>query len=445
MDAERRNTNKLRQTSRRNLPSGIIIPVAMALCLAMGVTTSASAGSRDQAKRIYDRLIGSPPSADCLDQLETEVAANNATGAALDAITDDRATTNPGDKCIGQDFYRVTLKNFITPWTNEEQTVYAPLNDYTATVIGIIRDEYDFRSILYDNVLYVGSGISPAYATDNNDHYQAMTDQHSDLQAILTRTTQSSPSTLGLPPYATAGVITTRQGAKAYFVDGTNRAMFRFTFINHMCTDLQEIKDTTRSPDRIRRDVSRSPGGDSRIFMNACVGCHSGMDPMAQAFAYYDYEYPLDSNNNPLFDQGHEVYNDVGFVDPDTGTRVQGKYHINEKNFEFGYSTPDDHWDNYWRAGPNSVLGWGWSDNTNTGSGTGAASLGKELADSYAFAHCQVKKVFKVVCLRPPIDATDRAQIDTMVNDFKSATGKNTSGFNLKEVFAESAAYCMGN
>lgn len=435
MDADIQNTNKLRATRA-------VMSVVIMLFLSMLLSSTVSAAPRDQAKRIYDRLTGSPPSTNCLDQLETKVAASNATGAALDAMNDDGS----GDKCIGQDFYRVTLKNFVTPWTNEEQTVYAPLNDYTATVIGIIRDEYDFRSILSGDVLYIGSGISPAYAPDSNDHYQTMTDNNSDLQALLTRTTQSSSSTLGLPTYATAGVMTTRQGAKAYFVDGTNRAMFRFTVLNHMCTDLQEIKDTSRTPDRIRQDVSRSPGGDSRIFMNACVGCHAGMDPMAQAFAYYDYEYPLDSNNDPLYDQGHEVYNDVGFVDPDTGSRVQGKYHINNKNFEYGYRTPDDHWDNYWRAGPNSVLGWGWSDSSTTGSGTGAASLGQELADSYAFAHCQVEKVFKAVCLRSPVDATDRAQIDTMVTNFKNANGKNTStGFNLKEVFAESAVYCMGN
>ena len=42
-------------------------------------------------------------------------------------------------------------------------------------------------------------------------------------------------------------------------------------------------------PDRIRQDVSRSPGGDSRVFLNSCIGCHSGMDPMAQAFAYYNF------------------------------------------------------------------------------------------------------------------------------------------------------------
>ena len=37
-------------------------------------------------------------------------------------------------------FYNVTLKNWIAPWTNEEQTVFTDLNDYTATAIGMIRD-----------------------------------------------------------------------------------------------------------------------------------------------------------------------------------------------------------------------------------------------------------------------------------------------------------------
>ena len=66
--------------------------------------------------------------------------------------------------------------------------------------------------------------------------------------------------------------------------------MFRFTLINHLCRDMEQVHDTSRPPDRIRQDVSRSPGGDSRIFLNNCIGCHSGMDPMAQAFAYYDFD-----------------------------------------------------------------------------------------------------------------------------------------------------------
>ena len=68
--------------------------------------------------------------------------------------------------------------------------------------------------------------------------------------------------------------------------------MFRFTLMNHLCMDLEQLKDFSRPMDRIRQDVSRSPGGDSTLFLTQCVSCHSGMDPMAQAFAYYEWDYP---------------------------------------------------------------------------------------------------------------------------------------------------------
>jgi hypothetical protein len=108
------------------------------------------------------------------------------------------------------------------------------------------------------------------------------------LFAALTPLTQSS--VLGIPAAATAGLLTSRASSEAFFVDGTNRAMFRFTMMNHMCRDMEQVHDTSLPPDRIRQDVSRSPGGDSRIFLNNCIGCHSGMDPFAQAFAYYDFD-----------------------------------------------------------------------------------------------------------------------------------------------------------
>ncbi len=47
--------------------------------------------------------------------------------------------------------------------------------------------------------------------------------------------------------------------------------------------------DTSLPSDRIRQDVAASPGGDSRVRLQSCVGCHSHMDPMAGAFAYYDF------------------------------------------------------------------------------------------------------------------------------------------------------------
>jgi len=378
--------------------------------LLVSMATSLSAGPREQAKRIHDRIAGVPASSlvsgtattPVLDRMAVEIGAGRPLSAAFIAMEDSA-------------FYNVTLKNFVTPWTNEEQTVFAPLNDYTATVIGVVRDNRPFNTLLSADLLYIGDpslGLPP-YSTTNNDHYVAMENQGVDLKNHLMDVAQSTVT--GLPSSATAGVMTSRAAAEAFFIAGTNRAMFRFTLLNHLCTDLEQIKDNTRPTDRIRQDVSRSPGGDSRIFMNSCVGCHSGMDPMTQALAYYNYDEDLRSL----------VY---------TPGVVQPKYLINQENFKYGYVTPDDHWSNYWRSGPNRSLGW---DNTLSGSGIGVKSLGEELEHSEAFASCQVKKVFKAICLRDPRDNADRTKVSDMITSFKA------SNYNLKQVFAESAVYCM--
>ena len=182
--------------------------------------------------------------------------------------------------------------------------------------------------------------------------------------------------------------------------------------------------DTTRPPDRIRQDVSRSPGGDSSLFLNNCVGCHSGMDPMAQAFAYYGFS---NTSTTTASTTGQIVY---------TPGQVQPKYFINATNFPQGYVTPDDHWDNRWRGGVNQLLGW---DATQSGSGAGAKALGQELESSAAFASCQVTRVFKYVCFRAPSNAADRTQVAAMISSFQS------NSYSLRHVFAEAAVYCEGN
>jgi hypothetical protein len=376
------------------------------LCLAGTclLPAAAFADARSQAKRMHDRLAGVPPTEAVLTAMASDIAAGRPTDAAYKAMQH-RA------------FYDVTLKNFAMPWTNRDQTVFAPLNDYVATVIGMVRDDVAFDRVLYDDILYIGrsgSGV-PGYSASSNDHYAALESQGVSLKDNLVQTTQSAAN--GIPSDATAGVITTRAAAQAFFVAGTNRAMFRYTLMNHLCTDLEQVQDPTRPPDRIRQDVSRSPGGDSRLFLNNCIACHSGMDPMAQAFAYYDYDETA----------GRMLY---------TPGVVRPKYFHNKDTFPAGYSTPDDSWDNYWRKGQNSLLGW---DGSLPGKGAGAKSLGRELARSDAFASCQVQKVFKNVCFRSPSDAQDRARVQSMTASFKA------NGYQLKRVFAEAATYCMGD
>ena len=378
--------------------------IAVITLLVFSATAMSDALERRQAKRLHDRLAGIPPGKSVLDDMEAELMAGNNMAAAFIAM-DNKA------------FYNITLKNFAAPWSNRDRTLFTPLNDYTATVIGMIRDGTPFNELLSANLLYVGDpdlGL-PDYSMTDNDHYQALQDQGVDLKANLEAVTQTSVT--DLPASATAGVMTTRAAAEAFFVAGTNRAMFRFTLLNHLCNDMEQVKDSSYSPDRIRQDVSRSPGGDSRLFLNSCIGCHNGMDPMAQAFAYYNFD---ETSQRLQYTPGS----------------VQPKYHINADTFKHGFITADDRWDNYWRSGQNALLGW---DSNLQGSGFGAKSMGKELANSEAFARCQVKKAFRTVCLREPGNAADRMQLDITTASFKA------DNYNMKTVFAEVAVYCMGD
>ena len=408
---------------------GELIGKGLGLCLtgvlATALTANALAGDteRRQAKRIHDRLTGVAPSETVLDAMEQSIVANGGwntprSGVAAAQMAMNSDPSDPDYDPLAYNFYNVTLKNFASPWTNEEQSAFVPLNDYSATVIGMVRDDVPFNQVLSADVLYKGAAGLPgvaAYSPANNDHYQDLEDLHYDLSdpAVLQSNVQSTLN--GIPSNATAGVVTSRAAAEAFFIAGTNRAMFRFTMMNHLCTDLEPLKDVTRPPDRIRQDVSRSPGGDSRIFLNSCVGCHAGMDPMAQAYSYYQYDET----------SGRLVY---------TPGTVQPKYLINADNFRYGYVTTDDHWDNYWRKGQNANLGWG--AEIPEAQRNGAKTLGQELANSEAFARCQGIKVYRAVCLSDPSESD--------LTGLLSASGFETS-YNMKDLFAYAADACKGD
>jgi len=363
---------------------GLVAAVIAVLCAGQAV-----AGPNEQAKRIFDRIAGVPPSATELATMSGYLASGDTTDAVNVALN-------------AAPFYNTVLKNFAMPWTN--------------------RDDVPFNTALSADILYVSnaSGL-PAPSAANNDHYATAETQGVDLKSTLVQTTQSG--VYAIPSTATAGLMTTRASASSFFINGTNRAMFRFTLIAHLCNDLETVEDITRPPDRIRQDVSRSPGGDSRVFLNSCIGCHSGMDPMAQAFAFYNFVGTVvgDGTNTGALQYTQGV--------------TQAKYHINTGNFPQGFVTPDDSWSNRWRTGANSALGW---NSSLPGSGNGAKSLGQELAGSQAFASCQAQKVFQAVCYRTPASTADVSQVATMTQNFQNG------GYKYKQLFASAAVYCMG-
>ena len=167
--------------------------------------------------------------------------------------------------------------------------------------------------------------------------------------------------------------ITTRAASEAFFIAGTNRAMFRFTLMNHLCMDMEQVHDTTRPPDRIRQDVTRSPGGDSRVFLNNCIGCHSGMDPMAQAFAYYNFDETSAGSSTRRARSSRSTST--------TTTTFAG---LRRRPTTTGTTTGGQ--------GQNALLGW---DPTLPGSGQRREVARSRSSRERAFARCQVQKVFR--------------------------------------------------
>ena len=391
------------RTRIRDFRKTICLVTAAAL-LTAGV---ANAGPREQAKRLHDRLTGVPPTAAVLDSMTSMIEANDAIGAAMLAMD------NPA-------FYNTTVRQLAAPWTNRERSVYVELNDTIATVIGLIRDDLPFDQALYSDTVYVGTPNATGipYSHTDNDHYVDLDLNRVDLSDPnnLAPQTQSSLQGTQLGAMQTAGILTTRGFAEAYLVAGTNRAAVRFAALNMMCLDQEDLRDLTAHPDRIRQDVTRSPGGDSNIFLNDCLTCHTGLDAMAGGFAYYDFDE----------DQQRLVYTDG---------QVQAKYLRDAGTFPFGYETVDDSWIDYWRTGPNAYVGWNAAGN---GSGNGAKSVGMEIGQTRQFAMCQVRNVFEQVCYRSPNGPTDEQAVESI------ATAFELNQRSMKRIYAEVGAYCMG-
>lgn len=383
------------------------------LVLVLIFSTHLYAGPKEDTKFLVDRILGTSVTPAKFQEVENLVTLGQDKQAALVLVD------HP-------DFYNVTLRSHFIQRATEESNKYYPLNDYTATLIGMVRDNIPYNRVLSDDILYIGgSGQGlPAYSATDNNHYEEMEKRAVDLSdpAKLVRTTQSGVAGAVLPANATAGIKTTRQSAKAFFSAGTNRAMIRFVFMNYLCRDLEAVHDISRPLTMVRQDVSRN-----YPFTQDCAGCHAGMDGIAGAYAYYEWD---------------EETNQIQY----TNNQVQGKYHINDNVFKKGYVTTDDRWINFWRVGQNSSLGWratggGIALNNDYGYsfGNGAKSLGIEIAGTKAFSACAVKQVFKRVCLKTDqqLSSTDLMTIENIATTFES------NNYNYKNMWADVAVSCM--
>ena len=110
-------------------------------------------------------------------------------------------------------FYNVTVRNFAAPMSNKPQSLFVPLNDYTATIIGMVRDNVPFNTVLSADLIYVGdrrtsSGLPGLLVPPTTITTSIWTTPTPICPtAVLQPQTQSSLT--GIPSAATAGVMTT--------------------------------------------------------------------------------------------------------------------------------------------------------------------------------------------------------------------------------------------
>ncbi len=385
-----------------------------------------------QAKVLLQSLTGLTPNKKDIDQVSKIISDQGKLKAGL-YITQ----TYP-------QFYTVTLKDFFSPDTNEDKSLAIPLNDMSAALIGVVRDEIPFPEAFYEDIYYAGQSIDPnesyrkernnfkkadgasgdyikigeyyvrkLFGGNNNRHYDDLEKYKIDISnPLVFRRIGQRSGQLPIPEEGISGIISTRTFGEAYFNAGTNRAALAGIMDRFMCHTMEQLHDTTVPDLRVRRDVTREPSGDSEVFKARCVGCHAGMDALSGAFAFYDY---LEGKNQYTHGEVAQKYATNDVVSP-----------------ESGHVTTSDSWMNLWNSGINAKFEWPQGQEE----GNGVRSLMKMVTHSKGFARCMSQRVFEKVCRRSPETSREKENVELEAENFM--LGK----YNLKHSFVRHSAAC---
>ncbi len=429
----------------------------------LGYSSMASAATLETGIRLFQRLSGVPPTSGELSQIEDLAAANNLKGIA------ELATNTRG-------FINTTVKAWAAPMSNVSAQASVEFNDFTATIVGLVRDEAPLDQMMWDDVTYVGNRANllavvgnpisvPQPAYYRNDHWRQLELKGVDLNdpSLFERALQSSLSDArgaALLPEQTMGVMTSHASAEAFLQAGTNRRMVRFMLIDFMCVDMEQLHDTTLSDFMVRRDVPRNAGGDSRTYINTCAGCHAGMDPLANAFNLYDTFTVVGGMQEPLgimvkYDSA-KVQNIPGLPQNKAETMVEqaNKVTRNYQNYPEGFRPRQqdgniERWVNQWTVGQNSFLGFRTpakqvgepdSDVPNINMGNGIKSLGRVFGATTQFSRCMAQRAYSSVCNRKA--PYSQKEIGLFANLAESFDNQGRSG---KALFVDSAVACIEN
>ncbi|HMN67214.1 MAG TPA: hypothetical protein PKC28_01625 [Bdellovibrionales bacterium] len=393
-----------------------------------------------KAQWMLERLTGVkwPADSPLIAEMTAKVEAGDLKGAAAFATAQDQ-------------FYSVVVKEMAAKMSTREESVRVELNDFTSTVIGAVRDEMDFRQVLFGNFSYAVdpakvAGMDPAFPMDvlrNNNHYRALERSNLKVSEVLIKVDGQKIPTAAAADIANpdpAGILTSRASRGAHAIAGTNRRLVEYTFRQFMCVPIEKWADTASFETRIGRDIDRAPGGDPVRFQTTCKGCHTGMDGFRGAFAKYDYRDMGNGAGAVL----HADSGATGNYQPDRdGNGVATK--LNRPNFiqyAGGWVSTNDSFENYTnRPGSVNATQFGWRapasdpDAGLAGRTTGVHAFGRLIANSARFSGCMAQHVWNAVCKRSLPSAELDMTFVSLGLEFES------NQYNMKKLFGIVASH----
>lgn len=416
--------------------------------------------SQNQALKLFSAITGVPLSLTDprLTQMASLIQAGDLMGAAKIASSD-------------PSFYNVTLRQMTSVLSNRGENSQVPLNDFSAMIIGSVRDYAyggstakngagDARELLTGNFTYTVPAVTPAPVPVNNQHYLAIDAAATNLFSALTRingnaTVKNPNLPATLIDEDIAGVITSRGWGAAHLVAGTNRRPVEFVVREFMCQPFANIGDNTMPINRIRRDVDRNPGGNPETFIDKCSRCHRVLDGLAGALAFLEFSQP----NEALTGGNGEILYKTGAVGGRNAFDANGialKMNQNGTMFPNGALTFDNSWVNYAVQNGNANLGWRsapsgggarYDIDSASGiiSGKGVKAFGLMVANSAAYSNCMAKRVFSQVCLKKDFSPEGMTEADTAkLRSYdhhidKLATDFEANGYSLRYLFDRTA------
>ncbi|MDZ4662764.1 MAG: hypothetical protein SGJ18_14210 [Pseudomonadota bacterium] len=401
------------------------------------------ADAQETAMLIFSRLAGYRPlfnDPKIVDMVAKLMAGQSI--AAAKVATDDPAFCNK------------TLRLVATKMSYRDENPTNPSNDFVATFVGAIcKEDIDARKLLTDNFYFqfdqaqlLTVPAAPAINRTNltiaadadrltkilksNLHYETMDvipggfDYRNLVRGpsgILIRGPNDTVSLL--PAEDASALISSRGFMSAHAIAGTNRRLYEFINREFNCIAMEDFADTSRSDEFVARDVNKY---DDK-YNSQCKGCHTQMDAMKSAFAYFDF---FDGGVGQQYTKHSGVYLGVNQVRlaPATAENanqfkssnnvpldpINVSWKLNRNADFYGKSVIDNRWTNNIMGTTNRAY-FGWN---GAMTGKGVQALGVMISSSERFPKCIAERAFTEVCKRKP-GAADRPMIDWVAQQMK--------------------------